>query len=330
MTSTHSVDGIGRRQFLWGAGGALGLAALGIGLGACGSSGSTSKQIGFAFSDTRVDVFKPLIAGARAEGKIRGYTVEVSSPQNSAETQVSDINTWIGQGIAAIVILPLDANAIAGVTAHANSKNIPVVGYSDQIPGEKGYDIFDHAQGAALLGHYAVGWINQNLGGKANIGLLALDSVEVGRIRIDGALRVIQQAVPDAKVVSRQQAADAATGLTTLKSMLQAHPDIDVILCVNDDVVNGANQALLQSGKNPNKVFLAGFDGDRQAMQLVLDGGFVKADAALPLKQIGEAVVWVPANIIEKKTPVSYTAQYALVTPQSRAVGQRLIADFGS
>jgi ribose transport system substrate-binding protein len=330
-----------RRQFIrLAAGSAIAVTTLGV--AACGSGeeggattggtaggGGGGGRIGFAFSDTKVDVFKPLMAGAEEEAKRRGYEVLVSSPSGRAEAQIADLNTWIGQGVEALVILPLDPNAIAGVARRAQDRGIVVVGYSDHIPGEDGYDVFNHRQGAQIVGEYAAQWIRENLEGKAQVAVLAFDQVEVGRQRIDGALAAIEAAGVDANVVARQEAADAATGLTTMQSILQAHPDTNVVIGVNDDVILGASQAFAAAKKPKDEIFIAGFDGNRQAMQRILDGDYIKATGALPLKRIGEAIVWIPANILEDRRPTNYTADYELVTTETPDLARALIADYG-
>jgi hypothetical protein len=77
-------------------------------------------------------------------------------------------------------------------------------------------------------------------------------------------------------------------------------------------------------------MFIAGFDGGAQALKYILgQGSVIRADAALPVYNIGQASVWVPVNIFAKKGPTTSISTPILVTHQTQAVGKQLIAAAG-
>jgi ribose transport system substrate-binding protein len=335
--------GMGRRHFLGLMGGVAAAAALaGCGSNA-GSNSSTSatasaasslgsgksKGIGFAWTDTTIEVYKPLIRGARLAADAAGYTVLESNNGGDATRQIADINTWISQGVAGITVLALDPKAIGPVLQKAKDAGVAVIGYSDHVPHEDGSDTFDHKQGGKLLGAAASKWINETLGGKANIAYLTLDTLQVGRDRIGSFDDAVKAGSPGVAVVGRQQAVGSADALKATQSLLQAHPEIDVVICVSDDGCGGAMSALKSAGKDPAKVYIGGFDGGRTALQGVVDGGMIKGVAALPLLEIGKAAVNLPINVIDGKQPTSYLAEYVLADASTLSQTRQLIADFG-
>ncbi len=338
MSPQKDVSGVpllNRREFLTAVAGTVaGVTA--FGLEACGGpvatgTNTTKGIIGFSFPFRTVDVYKPLIAGAKEEAALRGYSILESFSEVAVDKQIAELDTWIAQRrVNALVILPVDSNAIAPPIQKAHDAGIVVVGYSDQLPGEDGYNIFDHRQGAAILGEEAGNWVKQQKGGQAEVGLLTFETIEVGRLRIHGAVTSMQGVAPGAKVVASTQATSAAEALTATQSMLQAHPNISVLICVNDDDVIGAGQAFKAAGRSTDSVWIGGFDGSKAAMQKILSGEINGATAALHLKAIGRAVAWIPANILEKKEPTFFSHPYILITHDTQAIGQQLIADFGS
>jgi ribose transport system substrate-binding protein len=216
------------------------------------------------------------------------------------------------------------------VVKQAHGKNIKVVGYSVHVPGEDGSVTFDNRQGSQIVGEAAVKWIKETQNGAGKVAVLD-DTTDVARQRLDPAISLIRTTSPGSKIVARplvdppltQQAFQAA------QSILQAHPDVNVFLCVDDDEALGVHQAVKKSGRKPEDVWIAGLDGSKTAMQQLLDGEYVGASAALPLKEIGRQAVLVPVNLLNGKGPSSYVAKYLLVTHETPDLAKKLIADYG-
>jgi ABC-type sugar transport system substrate-binding protein len=102
-----------------------------------------------------------------------------------------------------------------------------------------------------------------------------------------------------------------------------------MFLCVDDDEAMGVFQAVKAAGKKPGDVWISGMDGSLTALKSLLNGDYVGASGALPLKEIGRQAVRVPVNILRGKGPRNYTAKYLLVTEDTPALAKRLIKDYG-
>jgi len=133
-------------------------------------------KIAFGQPDRTADVYKPLIAGAKAEGQRRGFEILESFAEGRADKQIAEINTWIGLGVDAMTILPLDENAMQPAIEKA---------------------------GADALGEHAANWINTNLGGQAEVAFLTADFHQTGRDRINGAEAKLMELAPGITVVNR-------------------------------------------------------------------------------------------------------------------------------
>src|SRR4029077_20452249 len=229
------------------------LAVAGPVLAACGttntstststSSGRSSskptgnrKKIGFSQPDTSASIWTPLMLGAQQECQARGYELLESHANSQLDAQLSEIQTWIAEGVGAIVALPLDNNAIIPLTKSAHSKGVKFLDYSDNaLPGVDGWVIFDNLQGAKLVGQYAGQWVNQTLGGKAQVALLTHQIQLTGRQRIDGCVAALQAVAPGAKVVAQHEGVLSPDTFPAFQTMLQAHPDINVAICIADE-----------------------------------------------------------------------------------------------
>src|SRR3954468_6117168 len=331
-TNSNRSSTIDRRRLLSLTGGAaLGMAGANL-TGWTGSNAAQEAtpvpiqgQIAFGQPDRTADVYKPLIAGAKLEGQARGFEVLESFAEGRADKQIAEINNWIAAGVKAMTILPLDEKATQPAIQKAPDAVIVFASYSDIIPNSDGYTVFDSVQGGEMVGEWVAKWINDTLGGEAEIASLTADFHETGRQRIGGAEKKIAELAPNAKVVNRTEAVLAPDAFTATQSILTANPNVNVILCIADDGCLGAAQAFAATDRDPATMCIVGWDGSREVMKQIVAGGPIRATGALDLLEIGKSAIWVPANILENKEPKNYTSKYVLVTADTPDEAQRLI-----
>ena len=114
-------------------------------------------------------------------------------------------------------------------------------------------------------------------------------------------------------------------------TLLQAHPDLNVVLAIEETATEGAYEAFIRKGhaKGSPKVFLAGIDGTLKALELLKQGDTMyRGSAALSLKGIGEGIVTTASNLIEGQGENVYKVTYTPLTPGSPDVDQHL-AEWG-
>jgi ribose transport system substrate-binding protein len=345
ITSTTERT-LSRRHFVRriGLGGAA-LAVAGPVLAACGttksstSSGSSSAskptgnrlKIGFSQPDTSASIWAPLMAGAQQECQARGYQLLESHANSELDAQLSEIQTWIAEGVGAIVALPLDNNAIVPLIKQAHAKGVKFLDYSDNaLPGVDGWVIFDNLQGAKLVGNYAGQWVNQTLGGKAQVALLTHQVQLTGRQRVQGCLSAVQAIAPGAKVVAQHEGVLSPDTFPAFQSMLQAHPDINLVICIADEGCAGVQQAFMATHPSADRIkdmFICGFDGSGPVIQAVGTGGPIRATGALDAVAIGKASIQTAADAIEGKSPTKINFPYVLCDVSTSALNKKLLAE---
>ena len=320
------------------------LAVAGPVLAACGttstsaSGGSSSskptgnrKKIGFSQPDTSASIWGPLMLGAKQECQARGYELLESHANSQLSGQLSEVQTWIAEGVGAIVALPLDNNAIIPLIKSAHAKGVKFLDYSDNaLPGVDGWVIFDNLQGAKLVGQYAGQWVNQTLGGKAQVALLTHQIQLTGKQRIEGCVSALQAVAPGAKVVAQHEGVLSPDTFPAFQTMLQAHPGINVAICIADEGCAGVQQAFMATHPSAQRVkdmFICGFDGSGPVIKDVGTGGPIRATGALDAVAIGKASIEAAANAIEGKTPKKINFPYVLCDAQTTALNKKLLAE---
>jgi len=321
---------LSRRQLVVGAGIGLGVLSLG-GLAACSSNGGSSmdKTIAFGHPDTASAIYPLLQSGSRKVAAERGYTLLESQAAGKLDKQVAEINTWIAQGVAGMMILPLDNAAMGPLIKKANEKGVKFLDYSDKaLPDIDGYVIFDNLQGAKLVGDHASKFVNSKLGGKAKVALLTHEVQLTGRERIGGAVEALQAGSPGAEVVASAEGVLAADTLPVVQSMLQAEPDIDVILCIADDGCLGAESAFMQTNPSQeriDKMYIAGWDGSIPVFEKILANSAIRATGTLDLQNVGRAVVEATIAAVVGKGETQINFPYVLTSLDDKEGTQKIL-----
>lgn len=331
---THFSEPRGRRV----AAGVLAATAASLVLAACGSAGPTTdggntKTVAFAHPASSDSIYPLLQFGAQKAADDRDYKLLVSSANNDSAAQINELNTWIAQKIGGLIISPLDVNALKPVLAKAKKSDVKFLAYAaDDIDGADGSVVFDNPQGGKLIGEAAGDWVKKTLGGSANVALLTLPDTATGRERIESAVAALKAKAPNVKIVAEQKAVFSAEALPVFQSMLQAHPDINVVFCIADDGCVGAEKAFNQtkpSADRRSKMFMGGWDGSKPVLSSIASGdSVIRATAVLNLITVGEKSIEATINAIEDEGETDISIPYELVTEADPTQAQTLIDDY--
>ena len=159
-----------------------------------------------------------------------------------------------------------------------------------------------YATGKALT-DAAVAYINSKLDGKANVVLLTQDSMQYLAPRF-AAMRAGLGALPGVNIVAdiTPNPVSKEGGYETMKTILLANPDIDVVLG-GDAVVLGALKALREAGKARSEQFLGGIDGEPEAVaEIKMADSPYKASIALSSPVFGYAMGQYGADWLDGKS----------------------------
>lgn len=304
--------------------------ALGALLGAPALAGAaTPKRKIIAFSHAYGDV---PVAGlvrnfAIARGKQVGYKVVTDNPHAKLDLQLADIETWIAQKIPAMVILPLEPAAMEAVAKRARAAGLLWITYATPMKNQDGAVLFPHTVSGNVLGKYAAEWINKNLGGEGEALIMTLSTLSFGHERTDPLEKWLKTKTK-VKIVAKQDAVDQAGGLRVTEDVLQANPNLNIVLGINDDGALGGAQAFKNAGKDPAQCFIGGQDGTKDAFVAIKAGGYFKATAAVRLRDIGYACVDLPKRILETGKRGNQVINPVLISAENMKLLNEYLSDF--
>jgi erythritol transport system substrate-binding protein len=208
---------------------------------------------------------------AKATAEELGYSAVVGAHTGDTNTESNLIDTAITNQSVAIILDPANADGSVGAVRKAVDAGIPVFLVNAEINQEglaKGQLVSNNAQGAALG---AQQWV-EVVGDTANyVELLGAPSDNNAATRSNGYNTVLSQYPDLVRVGSDVANWDRTQGNNKMQSLMQAHPDIQGLICGNDEMALGAIAALKEAGKL-DSVVVGGFDGSPDAVDAIRAG----------------------------------------------------------
>jgi ribose transport system substrate-binding protein len=292
------------------------------------SGGARLTKIGLDYPFTQLPLYSTLVKLSTAQAKRHGISLLTTSDNASADTQATNLNTWVARKVPAIVSFPMVFEAAEPIAKAALDAGLIWVTYGGSLEHQSADIRFSFREGGTLLGAAAAKWAQEHLGGKGKIAFLTDSTIELGRERTKGMIDAFTKAAPGVDVVAREQSIDPDTGLSKTKAILAKHPDLNLVLGVTDAAAYGGFKALQQAGraKDDAKTFVGGQDGSAPSLLAVKQGTFYRASAALAPKDIAAAIVEVPRAVAAGKADPSAQVPITLVQRADTARIDALLA----
>ncbi|MBZ9814702.1 ABC transporter substrate-binding protein [Mesorhizobium sp. CA7] len=271
---------ITRRKLLVGS--AVGVAALTLAPRAFAALPPLAKKdkykVGFAQTESNNPWRLAETKSMQDEAAKLGHQLVYADAAGSSAKQASDVNSMIAQGVDAIFLPPREDKPLVPVILAARDAGIPVflidrdVDHTMAKPGQDyvtfiGSDFINE-------GNRIAEWVVKNANGKSKIiELEGTTGSSPANDRKKGFDDIIAKH-SEFKIVASQSGDFARDkGRQVAETLLQAHPEADIIYAHNDEMALGAIAALEAAGKTPGKdVLIVSIDGEKDGVQAIVDG----------------------------------------------------------
>jgi ribose transport system substrate-binding protein len=207
-----------------------------------------------------------------------GWSETVLDSALSAEKQVSNVETAINQGAAAIASWTLDPNAVAGAYEQAQSKEIPIIGMNSKGTGVTA-SVWWEVQLCEPGGPEAVTAEKiAELKPHAKTIVIGLEVAESTKELSDCFIQEAKKNGLDIINETNNEADNAAGSQKVFEPLLTKYPEVEAVFDYNDESAMGVSAALLAGGKKiatveePEGVIVTGSNGDQDAIEAVEEG----------------------------------------------------------
>jgi fructose transport system substrate-binding protein len=278
------------------------VAALGIGVVACGSNdsgggggGSSDKNkevtIGLITKTESNPFFVKMKEGAQAQAKKDNVKLLTASGKSDTDnaSQVTAMENMTTQGAKVILDVPADSKAIVPAIKKARDAGVTVIALDTPTePQDAANALFatDNLKAGELIGQYAKAAVKK-MGITPKIAMLDLaPGISVGQLRHDGFLKGFGIKEGDPQIVGAAPTeGDRAKGQAAMETLLQKDPNINVIYSINEPSGFGGATALKAAGKDPKDFILVSVDGGCNAIKNGIKPGIIDATSQqYPLK----------------------------------------------
>jgi len=203
--------------------------------------------------------------------------------------QLADCEDLLNQDIDILLLSPQTSDALAPVGKMCAERNIPLIVVDRSISSEDYTSavISDGVKMGAVIAEYAA----KKYDGKFNwINLEGTPGAGPNEERNKGLDSVFAN-YPDIKLLSKQPCNwSEAEGLEVMENLLQAYPDIDVVIPSNGDIALGAYKAIKAAGRE-NEIEIISIDCSRNdCLTAMKDGKITMYTATNPVYQGGLAI----------------------------------------
>ncbi len=225
------------------------------------SCGNKPKKYIIGVSQCSMDAWREKLNSELKTAEYLNDSVEVrlASADDDNDSQLSQINYFIDQGVSLLIVSPNQVNAISPALERAQQKGIPVI-LVDRKTQSKKYTAFFGCDNY-LLGKLVGDYIAQRLNGKGRIvEIRGLDDSSPAIDRHRGFVDALN-AYPDVQIVASESGDwKEQSGSEVMKRVLSKTQDFDYVFAQNDRMAYGAYKVAREHGLQ-NKCRFVGVDG---------------------------------------------------------------------
>jgi ribose transport system substrate-binding protein len=257
------------------------------------SNDETGDTVRIGFSAPAADHgwMAAITNAAQAEAdQYEDVELSIAEGTNDVSTQISQVETFINEGVDAIVLLPFDGAALTPVALRAMEAGIPVINVDREFSSP-------FASRTTILGdNYGMGvsagtYVCSRLGDQPDAvvaEVAGIDSLPLTQERSQG----FADALADCGLnVDNRVAAEftVESGEEVTANLLQAAPQIDAIWNHDDDQGVGVLAAINNAGRD--EFFMVGGAGSANAMREIQSGNSVlEATVIYPSTQAADGI----------------------------------------
>lgn len=280
-----------------------------------------AKEILVIVKNSTAPFWISVMDGAKAAGAELGYTVTCKTPVDTAEgsgnEQQSNLcEEAIVSGVSCVVLAPVDSEAIIPATKKINEAGIPIVNLNTKISDDTQYKTFCGLENINQ-GYNTAKAMFELMNGEGKIFIIeGSTGAQTSIDRVKGFEKALAE-YPNIEVVAQQSANySRADALNVVQNLLQAHPDVNAILCCNDEMALGSAEAI-DAANLTGTIKVAGQDANDDAVAALKEGKITVTSFGNPYMQ-GYTAVKAAVDVLEgKKVDAFYEVETVVVTKEN-------------
>ncbi len=246
-----------------------------------------------------------------------GVSLVTVDAERSALKQVEQIESFIAQGVDAIIMNPCEVEASSPAVTRALAAGIPIINVNSATSAiPTAFVGSDDVES----GRIAMEYIAERLGGTGNVIMIHGYMGQAAQIQREQGAREILQKYPNLKLLAHQTGEwDRAKSMSLMENWIQSYGgQVNAVFAQNDEMGMGAVKALEAAGMK-DKVVVVSIDAIPDALRAV-EAGALDATVFQDAAQQGSQAIETALKIIKKQPYEKQTlVPFQLVTKENVA-----------
>jgi len=278
-------------------------------LAACSKSKEEDnvKTIGMSFPAADHGWLGAIITNAEDEAKAQGvkYIITTAGDPNK---QTNDIEDLISKKVDAIVMLPIESDAMTPVAEKIKNAGIPLIVVDRELKTDDftAVVIGDNKGIGQSAGKYLI----DRLGGKGKIVEIIGVPSTVTALRSEGFLEAIKDHSEMEIIVSQSGDFQKEKSLAVMQNILQANAQIDAVYTHDDEMALGVMQAINEAKRTDIQV-ITGAGGYKEVYKLIKEDHELMQATFIYSPLMVKDAVKIAVDILNGKNP----AEKVIVIP---------------
>jgi len=235
-----------------------------------GAGGERPLVVGVSLLNLSNEFIVMLERSMQEEAARLGVRLIVNDAQRSAARQVRQVESFIAQGVDAIILNPCEVEASAPAVDRARAAGIPIINVNSETRSVPTAFVGSRDEESARL---AMEYIAERLGGRGGVAMMHGFMGQAAQIKRDRGAREVLARHPGLELVAEQTAEWSRNrALSLMENWIQSHGGrIRAVFAQNDEMAMGALLALERAGMK-EKVVVVGVDAIADALSAVKEG----------------------------------------------------------
>lgn len=208
-------------------------------------------------------------------GKEQGLDVSYVDAGEDSAKQISQIENYIQSGVDCLIILSIDTAAVEPIAKKAREEGIYVIDYCRGLENADTSYLLDAEGNGYALVEMAKEWIDEHYAEDETFdwGFLDIPTVELGVLEGEATEKAMKELCPNGNLVANAGTLTVEEGLTNAENILQANPDLRVMLGISAGASIGGNEAMkAASNGNYDEYGLFSVDATEQELVAIMNG----------------------------------------------------------
>ena len=206
--------------------------------------------------------------GAEKAAKELGVSLETVAPTkpDNIEEQTRLVEDWIVKKPDAFVFVPVDYKALVPSIQKANKAGIPIIGYNNRMTDIE--QVTYIGSNDEEIEYQVSTYLFKSMGGKGKI--IHIDGVpaaSTAQARKRGLEKALKENPGIELLASQTGQYRRLEAVKVFENLMQRYPEIDAVVCANDDMAVGVAETLAAAGRGAQD------QGDRRRRHSRRDGG---------------------------------------------------------